>query len=74
MTKEEFRFLVDTKKAFEFTYKGKNYNLTFDKDDNGKEYIFFGERYMQQKFYSWGQLMNEAKVCNSFLREMLSDL
>ncbi len=74
MTKEEFRFLIDTKKPFEFSYKNKNYNLTFGKDDQGKEYIAFGERYMQKNYYSWGDLMNQAKVENSFLREMLEEL
>lgn len=73
MTREDFRFLIDTKKEYEFTYKGTAYNLTYG-NEGGKDYIAFGERYMQKRFYSWGELMNEAKVLNSYLREMLEEL
>ncbi len=74
MTKDDLIFIINTKKEFEFVYKGKNYNLTYDRDDNGKDYIVFGERFMGKKFASFGEFMNEAKVENHFFREMLDIL
>lgn len=74
MTKEEFRYIIDLKKEFEFSYNGKNYNLTYGKTEGGQDFIAFGERFFQQKFSSWGELMNTAKVENHFLREMLDIL
>ena len=74
MTKEEFRYLIDVKKDCEFQYNGKNYNITYEKSSGGEEYICFGERYFQKKIDSWGEFINEAKVENHFLREMLNIL
>ena len=74
MTYEEFRYLIDTKTEWEFSYKGKNYNLTYTREDDGKDYIAFGERYMQKKYSSFIELMNNAEIENSFLREILETL
>ena len=57
---------------YEFFYKGKTYNLTYGKDEKG-EYILFGQLYEGKRFYSYGELMNEAKIDNHFFREMLED-
>ena len=34
MTKDELVFIIDTKQSLEFSYNGKNYSLTYDKNDN----------------------------------------
>lgn len=70
MTKDQLIFLLDTKKEMEFSYKNRNYNLTYGTDEKGS-YIYFGERYMQKKFYSTVEFLNDAKIENTFFREML---
>lgn len=72
MKLEDFRFMIDCKKNFEFEYHGIRYNLTHGKDEKG-EYIAFGQVYEQNRFYSWGEFMNEARVENSFFREFIQD-
>lgn len=71
MTHDELVFCLDAKKEIEFSYNGKNYNLTYDRDDNGNDLIVFGERYQGKKYSSFGELMNEARIENHFFREML---
>ena len=72
MTKNDLYFMISAKKEYEFFYKGKTYNLTYGKDEKG-EYILFGQLYEGKRFYSYGELMNEAKIDNHFFREMLED-
>ena len=74
MTKKDLIFYINAKKELEFTYKGKNYNLTYDRNDNGDEMIVFGERFEGQKFSSFGEFINEAKIENHFFREMIDIL
>lgn len=74
MTKNDLIFLINTKKEFEFTYNGKNYNLTYDRDDKGNDLIVFGERFMGKKYASFGEFMNEARIENHFFREMIDIL
>lgn len=74
MTKEELIFCIETKKEFEFSFNEKNYNLTYDKDDNGKDWIVFGERYEGKKYSSYGEFINKARVENYFFKEILSDI
>ena len=52
MTKDELIFMINAKKEFEFSYKGKNYNLTYDRDDKGNDLIVFGERFQGKKYTS----------------------
>lgn len=73
MKREQFRFLIDTETVYEFKYKEKNYSISYGKDEKGS-YIAFGERYLQEKYYSYGEFMNNARVENSFFREMIEDL
>ena len=54
MTKDDLIFLIDTKKTLEFSYNGKNYNLTYDKDEKG-EYIVFGQTFQGEKYKSFGE-------------------
>ena len=74
MTKEEFQFLIDTKKEYEFSYNGKKYNITYGTDEFHCDYIQFGELYTGTRWYSLGELLNEAKVENHYFREMIEIL
>lgn len=74
MTKEKLLFLIDTKTDLEFSYNGKNYNLTYDIDDDGNRLIVFGERYMGQKYKSAGEFLNEARIENHYFKDMIDIL
>ncbi|MBQ9207882.1 MAG: hypothetical protein IJ158_14375 [Treponema sp.] len=74
MTKDDLIFFINTKKEFEFSYNGKNYNLTYDRDDSGNDLIVFGERFQGKKYNSFGEFMNEAKIENHYFREMLDSI
>ena len=58
----------------EFKYNSILYNINYDKTSDGKEIILFGRLYEEQKFDSYGDLMNNAKVENHFLKDMLEIL
>lgn len=73
MKKEDFRFLIDSKKELEFKYEGLQYSLTYGKDEKGS-YIAFGRLYQPVRYYSYTELMNEAKINNSYFREILEVL
>ncbi|MCI6810426.1 MAG: hypothetical protein MR958_09620 [Spirochaetia bacterium] len=73
MTLEEFRYLVDIKRVYEFKYKGKNYNLRYGCDEKG-EYLRFGEQFLETNYYSVGEFLNTARVENSFFKDMLEIL
>ncbi|MCQ2591622.1 MAG: hypothetical protein MJ188_02460 [Treponema sp.] len=70
MTKEDLFFYISTKKELEFKYNNKTYNLTYGNDSKG-DYISFGLLYEEKRYYSWGELINEAKIDNHFFKEML---
>jgi len=74
MTKDQFIYLIETKQEFEFTYKGKTYNMTYDKDDSGKMLIIFGQLYEGVKYESVGELLNTARIENHFFKDMLDIL
>lgn len=74
MTVDELRRLIDFKKEFEFSFRDKNYNFTYDKDEDGNPVIIFGETYLGQKYSSFGELINNAKLGNSFLREVIKTI
>lgn len=71
MTKDDFIFLIETKTVHEFVYKGVVYNLTYDKDKDGKDLIIFGRLYEGQKYHSVGEFLNTAKIENHFFKDML---
>lgn len=74
MTEKEFQFAVETRQTLEFPYDGKNYRLAYEKDDDGKKCIFFGEAFLTEKFSSFRELMATAKIKNHFLREVIKEL
>ena len=71
MTKDDLLFLIQTKKEFEFKYKGKTYNMTYDTDGSGKNIIVFGRLYEGVRYNSYGELMNNARIDNHFFKDML---
>lgn len=73
MTKEDFLFILNTKKEFEFKYNGLAYNITYGSDKKG-DYIAFGRLYEPVRYYSFSEIMNEAKIENHFFREILEIL
>ena len=74
MTKDDFYFKIQVKQTIEFKYNSILYNINYDKTSDGKEIILFGRLYEEQKFHSYGDLMNNAKVENHFLKDMLEIL
>ena len=74
MTKDDFYFKIQVKQTMEFKYNSLLYNINYDKTSDGKEIILFGRLYEEQKFHSYGDLMNNAKVENHFLKDMLEIL
>ncbi len=73
MKKEDFRFLIDAKKEWEFTYEGLVYQISYGVDSKGS-YIAFGRLYEPVRYYSYVELMNEARINNSYFREILEVL
>lgn len=73
MTKDDLILLINTKKEFEFTYNGKLYTMTYGSDKKGS-YIALGRLYEPVRYYSFGEMMNEAKMENHFFRELLEIL
>lgn len=73
MTLEEFRYLIDIKKEYEFVFRGKKYNLTYGKDSKG-EYFNFGQLYEEKKYYSLGEFLNTVKIENSYFKDVLETL
>lgn len=71
MTKNDLFFYTESKKELEFSYEGKTYLLSYGKDNSGKDCIFFGRLYEQEKFDSFKDLYARAKINNSYFKEML---
>lgn len=74
MTKEQFIFLIETQKPFEFTYNNVVYNMTYDKNEKGETIIVFGRLYEGKKYKSAGELLNNARIENHFFKDMLDIL
>lgn len=74
MTKDDLIFRMETLQPLEFTYKGKLYNMTFDKVGDGTIRIRFGRLFEEQTYSSFGELMNTAKIDNHFFKDMLDIL
>lgn len=74
MTKEELFFLLESRREFEFTFRGSTYSIMCEKDFSGKEFIKFGKLYFEEKYDSFNDLYARAEVENSYLREILEDI
>ena len=71
MTIDELKWMIELKQEFEFTHDGVKYNFFYDKDADGNTIIIFGEQYFGKKYKSFGQLINEAFVGNSYLKDFI---
>ena len=74
MTKDELIFMIETQKPVEFSYRGKTYNMMYDKADDGSTLIRFGRLYEEKTYASFGELMNTARIENHFFKDMLDIL
>ena len=75
MQETVFRKNIEVKKEMELLYRGNRYNLDYGIDNAGKSYISFGEEFLPAKhFYSYGQLVNEAMLGISPLRDSIEVL
>ena len=75
MQEEIFRKNVELKKEMELLYRGTRYKLEYGIDNNGKSYISFGEEFLPAgHYYTYGQLVNEAVLGISPLRNSIEIL
>lgn len=74
MRKEDFFFNIQIQKPMNFTYRGISYTVKCDKDEKGNQIILFGRTFQEEKYESYGEFMNTAKVENSFFKDLLEDL
>ncbi len=74
MDLKTLQFYTEIKKDYEFSYNNKKYDLSYKKDDSGKDIILFGEQYQQDVFHSFSDLISNAKIDNSFFKEILKTL
>lgn len=73
MTRNEFIHLVSSKEQREFVVDGVVYALTYDRDTSGKEYVVFGRTFQGERYTDVGELLNNAKIGNRYLRNMLEE-
>ena len=75
MQETVFRKNIEVKKEMELLYRGNRYKLDYGIDNAGKSYTSFGEEFLPAKhFYSYGQLVNEAMLGISPLRDSIEVL
>lgn len=72
MQETVFRKNIELRKEMELLYRGTRYKLGYGIDNDGKSYITFGEEFLPAgHFYTYGQLVNEAFLGISPLRESI---
>ena len=75
MQEDLFRKNVELKKEMELLYRGTRYKLGYGIDNAGKNYISFGEEFLPSAhFYTYGQLVNDAVLGISPLRDSIEVL
>jgi len=74
MTKDELIFKIQTKQPFEFKFRDKTYNMTYDKNKKGEDIIVFGRLFEGVPYSSFGELINTARLENCFFKDVLPDL
>ncbi len=75
MTESEFRRNIDVKKEMELLYRNTRFILNYGIDNQGRNYIGFGEEYLPvKKFYTYGELVTEAMLGVSPLRDSIESL
>ncbi len=74
MSLDDLYFAIQVKKCIEFNHNNLTYHIVYDKDSEGKDIIKFGPLYDEQVFYSYGELVNNAKVENYHLKNFIENL
>ena len=74
MTRQDFFDYTNAHKEFEFSFKEKTYNMTYGKEDDGREYIKFGLLYEEKKYQSASELLAHAKIDQYHFRDILEEL
>ena len=70
-TKEDFLFEVEAQLPFEFTYKGKKYNMTYDTAPDGHRTLVFGQLYEEKHYDSVEEFLNTCRIENHFFKDMM---
>lgn len=73
MTKEELFFLLESRREFEFKYRGTTYSIMIEKDSSGGDFIKFGKLYFEEKYDNFSDLYARAEIENSYLREIIEN-
>lgn len=74
MDEKKLKFILETVGRYDFSHSGIEYSIYQDTDEKGKETFRFGRTYSEQKYASWGELMNKAKVESHYFKAVLEDL
>ena len=74
MTKDELFFYIESKKDLEVIYNNKKYAISYGKNSNNEERIYFGLLYEGKEFTCFNDLYARAKIDNSYFKEMLDDI
>ena len=72
MTLEQFRQNIELKKEMEFSSRGIDFSISYGRDDDGKNYIAFGEKHLLDKFYLEDGM--RVSLRGKILREMIGNL
>ena len=75
MSREDFLFLLETARYFEFECDGQKYVVKVEKDDGGQMKYLFGIEYEKAfVFNSFTHLMAEGRCGNHYLKDVIYDL
>lgn len=68
---QNFKKWIETGSEIEFSYKGKNYSVTYFVNGSNQEEISFCEFYKEPvEFYTIEEFMNNAKIGNELLKDI----
>ncbi|MCR5289389.1 MAG: hypothetical protein K6E51_05305 [Treponema sp.] len=75
MTREEFKSIIEVRRDFDFSFRGKRYMINAKKLSSGEFEISFGEEYASPVVYdSFLHLMAEAQIEKIMLSDALVDI
>ena len=75
MTRDEFKTLIEVRRDFDFSYRGRCFVINAVKKADGEYQISFGPQYESPARYeSFRDLMANAQIGNRILPEILRDI
>lgn len=75
MTRDDFLFILETTRYFEFTCDNQKYITRIEKDENGNLVYLFGIEYEEAlHFNSFTHLMADGRCGNHYLKDVIYDL